>query len=297
MANGSTRGAVLLTGASTGIGRACVEHLDGLGFTVFAGVRTQSDADSLREGGSARTRPLLLDVTDAESIRVAADTVEETFPAGLSGLVNNAGIAVGGPVEFVALEEWRRVLEVNFVGQIAVTQATLPALRRARGRIVNVTSIGGRLATPFFGPYNASKFALEAVTEALRLELRRFGVQVSAVEPGAVATPIWDKGRAASEQLLGSMGADGLEPLRSRDRGAAQGHRQRRERGRAADRGGKGGRARTDREPPEGPLRRGARREDPARPLACAAKPHDGQTHRAQDGALTPARPRDGAER
>ncbi|MGO8907527.1 MAG: SDR family oxidoreductase [Solirubrobacteraceae bacterium] len=211
MANGSTRGAVLLTGASTGIGRACVEHLDGLGFTVFAGVRTQSDADSLREGGSARTRPLLLDVTDAESIRVAADTVEETFPAGLSGLVNNAGIAVGGPVEFVALEEWRRVLEVNFVGQIAVTQATLPALRRARGRIVNVTSIGGRLATPFFGPYNASKFALEAVTEALRLELRRFGVQVSAVEPGAVATPIWDKGRAASEQLLGSMGADGLE--------------------------------------------------------------------------------------
>ncbi len=210
MANGSTRGAVLVTGASTGIGRSCVEHLDALGFTAFAGVRKQADADSLSAAGSARTQPLLLDVTDGESIIAAARAIDEAHPAGLAGLVNNAGIALGGPLEFVALDEWRYQLEVNFIGQVAVTQATLPALRRARGRIVNVSSIGGRLATPFFGPYNASKFALEAVTDTLRLELRRFGVEVSAVEPGAVSTPIWEKGRATSERVRANIPAEGL---------------------------------------------------------------------------------------
>jgi NAD(P)-dependent dehydrogenase (short-subunit alcohol dehydrogenase family) len=209
------RGAVLISGASTGIGRACAEHLDQLGFTVFAGVRRPSDADSLNGGGAARIRPVMLDVTDGESIAAALRTVEEASPAGLAGLVNNAGVSVGGPLEFVTLDDWRRQLEVNFIGQVAVTQAALPALRKARGRIVNMTSIGGRLASPFLGPYNASKFALEAITDALRLELRAFGIQVAAVEPGAVATPIWEKGRATAEQATADMPAEALSLYRA----------------------------------------------------------------------------------
>jgi len=205
------RGAVLISGASTGIGRACTEHLDSLGFTIFAGVRKQSDADSVRGAGSGRTQPLMLDVTESESIAAAMRTVDEAAPAGLAGLVNNAGISVGGPLEFVAIDEWRRQLEVNFIGQVAITQAALPALRKARGRIVNMTSIGGRLASPFLGPYNASKYALEAVTDALRLELRQFGVEVAAVEPGAVVTPIWEKGRASAEQAAASMPAEAMQ--------------------------------------------------------------------------------------
>jgi NAD(P)-dependent dehydrogenase (short-subunit alcohol dehydrogenase family) len=206
-----SRGAVLISGASTGIGRACTEHLAGLGFTIFAGVRKQSDADSLRGDGSGCTQPLIMDVTESESIASAMRIVDEASPAGLAGLVNNAGISVGGPLEFVAIEDWRHQLEVNFIGQVAVTQAALPALRKARGRIVNMTSIGGRLASPFLGPYNASKYALEAVTDALRLELRQFGVQVAAVEPGAVATPIWEKGRASAEQATANMPAEALK--------------------------------------------------------------------------------------
>jgi len=206
-----SRGAVLISGASTGIGRACAEHLDNLGFTVFAGVRKQSDGDSLRESGSGRTQPVMLDVTDGESIVSALQAVGEASPAGLAGLVNNAGVSAGGPLEFVALDDWRHALEVNFIGQVAVTQAALPALRKARGRIVNMTSIGGRLASPFLGPYNASKYALEAVTDALRVELRQFGIEVAAVEPGAVATPIWEKGRASAEQATASMPEEALK--------------------------------------------------------------------------------------
>jgi NAD(P)-dependent dehydrogenase (short-subunit alcohol dehydrogenase family) len=208
-------GAALISGASTGIGRACAEHLDQLGFTVFAGVRKQSDADSLSGGGRKRIRPLMLDVTDAGSIAAAMRTVEEASPAGLAGLVNNAGVSVGGPLEFVTLDDLRRQLEVNFIGQVAVTQAALPALRKARGRIVNMTSIGGRLASPFLGPYNASKFALEAVTDALRIELRQFGIEVAAVEPGAVATPIWEKGRASAEQATADMPPEALSLYRA----------------------------------------------------------------------------------
>ncbi|MGA8746327.1 MAG: SDR family oxidoreductase [Solirubrobacterales bacterium] len=211
MADDPSRGTVLISGASTGIGRACAEHLDSLGFTVFAGVRKQSDADSLLGAGSGRARPLMLDVTDSESIAAAMRTVDEASPAGLAGLLNNAGISVGGPLEFVPIDDWRRQLEVNFLGQVALTQAALPALRRARGRIVNMTSIGGRLASPFLGPYNASKYALEAVTDALRLELRQFGIEVAAVEPGAVATPIWEKGRASAEQATTNMPAEALQ--------------------------------------------------------------------------------------
>jgi NAD(P)-dependent dehydrogenase (short-subunit alcohol dehydrogenase family) len=209
MSESQTRGAVLVTGASTGIGRACAEHLDGLGFTVFAGVRKQSDADSLRELGAARIQPVMLDVTDGDSIAAAVATIAAAAPDGLVGLVNNAGVGFGGPLEFVPLEQWRGQMEVNFIGQVAVTQATLPALRRAKGRIVNITSIGGRVASPYFGPYNASKFALEAVTDSLRRELRGSGIEVVAIEPGAVATPIWDKGRSTAERMVAGMPAEG----------------------------------------------------------------------------------------
>lgn len=205
------RGAILITGASTGIGRACSEHLDSLGFTVFAGVRKQSDADSLRGAGSGRTQPLMLDVTEGESIITSMHSVDEAAPGGLAGLVNNAGVSMGGPLEFVTIDDWRRQFEVNLIGQVAVTQAALPALRKARGRIVNMTSIGGRVASPFLAPYTASKFALEAVTDALRLELRQFGIDVAAVEPGAVVTPIWEKGRASAEQAATDMPAEALK--------------------------------------------------------------------------------------
>jgi NAD(P)-dependent dehydrogenase (short-subunit alcohol dehydrogenase family) len=209
--------AALITGASTGIGRATALRLARGGWTVLAGVRDPAAGELLQQGlpegsagraGSGRVIPLTLDVTDAEQISAAARRVEEEAaggpePAlgGLDALVNNAGIAVGGPLELVPLPELRRQLEVNVVGQVAVMQALLPALRRARGRIVLVSSVGGRVATPFLAPYQASKHALEALGDALRLELRSSHVRVALVEPGSVATPMWDKGRDEADRL------------------------------------------------------------------------------------------------
>jgi NAD(P)-dependent dehydrogenase (short-subunit alcohol dehydrogenase family) len=196
-------GAIVVTGASTGIGEATAVHLRELGFEVFAGVRKDADAERL---GAQAVRPLRLDVTDAASIETARHEVEEALGGGrLAGLVNNAGIAVSAPLEFVPLDRLRQQLEVNLIGQIAVTQAFLPMLRRARGRIVNVSSIGGRVALPLLGPYAASKFALEAASDSLRRELRHLGVKVCVVEPGGVKTPIWQKGNAAADEIIGSM--------------------------------------------------------------------------------------------
>jgi NAD(P)-dependent dehydrogenase (short-subunit alcohol dehydrogenase family) len=184
----------LVTGASTGIGRACALHLAGLGLHVLAGVRDPADAPDGLE-------PIRLDVTSEADIAAAAERVG----AELHALVNNAGIAVSGPVEVVPIEEWRRQLEVNLLGQIAVTQAVLPAIFRARGRIVNMSSIGGRVASPLFGPYAASKFALEAVGDALRRESAAHGVRVVSVEPGGIATPIWGKGMDDARRIMGGM--------------------------------------------------------------------------------------------
>jgi NAD(P)-dependent dehydrogenase (short-subunit alcohol dehydrogenase family) len=193
------RGAVVITGASTGIGRACALHLDRLGFRVFAGVRTSQDAESLKRAPAQRITPLLIDVTDGASVRAAADEVAAVLgDAGLSGVVNNAGIVVSGPLEFLPESEIRKQFEVNVIGQITVIQAFLPLLRKARGRIVNMSSISGRMAFPFLGPYSASKFALEAITDSLRLELLPWGITVSIIEPGAVKTPIWEKSRIAA---------------------------------------------------------------------------------------------------
>jgi NAD(P)-dependent dehydrogenase (short-subunit alcohol dehydrogenase family) len=194
--------AVVITGASTGIGRACAMELDRRGFRVFAGVRSQQAVETLKAEMSSRATPLLLDVTEADTIAAAVETVAKTMGnAGLAGLVNNAGIVVSGPVEVVPLHIWRRQLEVNVIGQVAMIQAFLPLLRKARGRVVNISSINGALATPYLGPYSASKFALEAVTDALRVELRPWGIYVSAVEPGPIKTPIWQKSVAAADQL------------------------------------------------------------------------------------------------
>jgi NAD(P)-dependent dehydrogenase (short-subunit alcohol dehydrogenase family) len=212
---------VLVTGASTGIGRATALLLDSRGFTVFAGVRKPADGESLRASGSDRMKPLILDVTIADHIAQAARTItEHVGAAGLSGLVNNAGIAAAAPLEFVPIEDFRRQLEVNVVGQLAVTQAMLPLLRLACGRIVNVTSIGGLIAGPMLGPYHASKFALEALTDTLRAELAPWGIQVAAIEPGQIATPIWGTSAATSERMLAATVAEATELYGARIAGA-----------------------------------------------------------------------------
>lgn len=181
----------MVTGASTGIGRETARRLATGGFEVFGTVRRAPDADSLRAEGIA---PVFMDVTDGGSIAAARMTVLAALgERSLVGLVNNAGVPAAGPLEFLPLDQLRRVLEVNVVGVVAVTQAFLPDLRRSQGRIVNVSSISGRIAMPFGGPYSASKFALEAISDSLRRELQASGVRVIVIEPGSVRTPIWEK--------------------------------------------------------------------------------------------------------
>ena len=192
--------AVLVTGASTGIGRACAMHCARRGWQVFAGVRSAAHGDALRALEAAIT-PLILDVTVAEQLAAAADTVAAGAAGGLHGLVNNAGIAVAGPLEFLPLAAFRQQLEVNVVGQLAVTQALLPLLRQAHGRIINISSVSGRVAAPLLGAYAASKFALEALTDALRAELQPWRMHVCSVQPGPIDTPIWAKSRLAAEAL------------------------------------------------------------------------------------------------
>lgn len=205
-ANGHGSGQiVVITGASTGIGRACAMRLEKMGMYVFAGVRKTADGQALAEG-RPRITPVIIDVTDHATIDAAKATVAAAAGGrGIAGLVNNAGIGVGGPLEFIEIDEMRRQFEVNVFGQLAVTQAFLPMLRTAQGRIVNIGSIGGRLASPFIAPYSASKFAMEALTDALRIELRPWKVDVMIVEPGSIATSIWDKAKATTADLERDM--------------------------------------------------------------------------------------------
>ena len=208
-------GAVLISGCSTGIGRATALHLDAQGFTVYAGVRKESDAEALRKEGSERLQTLQLDVTDPQAIRAAAESLgTELGDQGLAGLVNNAGISVNGPLEFIPLDELRRQLEVNTVSVVAMSQAFLPLIRKARGRLVHIGSIGGRNATPMLGPYSASKFALEAIAEAQRRELGPWGIEVVLIEPGAIKSAIWEKGLSDSEQMLANGSPRELELYR-----------------------------------------------------------------------------------
>jgi NAD(P)-dependent dehydrogenase (short-subunit alcohol dehydrogenase family) len=183
----------LVTGASRGIGRAVASRLAERGWEVYAGVRRREDADALNADQS-RISPVILDVTDEQQI-AALDGV---LPEDLDAVINNAGIVVDGPVEAISPAELRRQLEVNVVAQITVTQAVLPRLRRSRGRVLFVSSVSGRAVTPWLGAYSASKFALEALADALRIELRPWGIKVILIEPGNTDTDLW---RSADKQL------------------------------------------------------------------------------------------------
>jgi len=192
---------VLVTGASTGIGRATALRLDASGWKVFAGVRREADAESLRAEASPHLVPVILDVTEPDQIAAVAGQLEGEIDGGLDGLVNNAGVAIPGPLETIPIEDFRRQLEVNLVAYVAVTQALLPQIRRAEGRIVFVSSIGGRIAFPFGGPYHASKFGTEAIGDVFRQELRPWGLRVSIIEPGSIDTPIWERGQRKGEEI------------------------------------------------------------------------------------------------
>jgi NAD(P)-dependent dehydrogenase (short-subunit alcohol dehydrogenase family) len=215
---GLARPAVLVTGASKGIGEACALRLAREGFYVFAGVRSAADGESLIGHGGTDVEPVMLDITDAGQVDAVARRIDEaTGGRGLQALVNNAGVAVAGPLEFLPLDELRRQLEINVIGQIAVTQACLPLLRRARaadgadgraGRIVFMSSISGRSALPFTGAYGASKHAIEAAADALRVELHPAGLSVSLVEPGTIATPIWATALEAGNRNIERMPPD-----------------------------------------------------------------------------------------
>ena len=204
---------VVITGASSGLGRACALHLEQRGFRVFAGVRSEADGEKLRaEASSARLQPLILDVTDQKSIRAAAESVTEAVNGqGLWALVNNAGTCVSAPLECVPPAQLRQQLDINVIGSVAVTQVFLPQLRRTRGRVVNISSGLGAVALPYLGAYAAGQFAKEGMSDALRRELRPFGVSVSVVRPGAIMTPLWGKvretGKEALEQAPGDVAA------------------------------------------------------------------------------------------
>ncbi len=197
---------VVVTGASSGIGAATARRLAARGFFVLAGVRRDVDAQALRNDG---IEPVRLDVTDANDIAALVDRVDgdgEQRP--LRALVNNAGIPVNAPVEVLPLHDWRRLFDVNLFGQIAVTQALLPALLRSRGTMVNVSSVGGKVALPTYGAYAGAKFALEAVSDALRREVTPFGVKVVVVQPGAVVTQMSSHGIDTANELAADMTPD-----------------------------------------------------------------------------------------
>jgi len=205
---------VLVTGASTGIGAATVAELVSRGFRVWAGVRGEDAAARLADEHGDSVRLLRLDVTDAAAVAAAGEQVTAAGP--LHGLVNNAGVALPGPLEFLPVAAVREQLEVNLLGQLAVTQAMLPALRAAAGRIVMVGSIGGRIAAPMLGAYHASKFGLVGLTDTLRAELAPWHIRVILIEPGAIATPIWSRGAATADRLEGQL------PAKARDLYAGQ---------------------------------------------------------------------------
>ncbi|MBD3400847.1 MAG: SDR family NAD(P)-dependent oxidoreductase [Candidatus Coatesbacteria bacterium] len=201
---------VLITGTSTGIGEAAARLLAERGWRVYAGVRREADAESWRAAGLAGLSPLFCDVTDQEQIRAAVATIAAEG-GGLDALVNNAGVSAAGPLEYLEPAELCRVLEVNVVGQQALTRACLPLLRRNRGRIVFIGSVSGRTAMPLVGAYCMSKYALEALADAWRVELRPWEVGVILLEPGPIATPIWDKVAAERTRRLSELDSEALE--------------------------------------------------------------------------------------
>lgn len=200
----------MVTGAGSGIGEACTIRLSQMGWRVFAGVFDEAQFADIEHRRLAGVEPLLLDITRADAIAAAAAAIAaDVGERGLTGLVNNAGIGVLGPLEFVPIDQLRLQLEVNLIGHVAVTQACLPLLLKAGGRIVNIASLAGRLCLPLFGPYAISKFGMEAVSDALRQELRPWNVHVACIEPGLVNTPILSKSEAAADAALAAMTDEG----------------------------------------------------------------------------------------
>jgi NAD(P)-dependent dehydrogenase (short-subunit alcohol dehydrogenase family) len=199
------KGTILVTGASSGIGRACALRFAEVGYRVLAGVRKESDGEALRAECSGLIEPVLLDVTSPPSIAGALTAVGDQP---LAGLINNAGIATLGPLELLSVDAWRRQFEVNVIGLVAVTQACIPLLRRGPGRIVNIGSIAGRSALPGSGAYDSTKFAVEAISDVLRMELRAWGIAVALIEAGAIATPIWDKSQREADELSQQVGPE-----------------------------------------------------------------------------------------
>ena len=209
---------VVITGTSTGIGAASALLLAEKGFRVFAGVRNDADGDALVARSSGELTPIPIDITDEASISAAVDAVEGAVgERGLFGLVNNAGIVKPGPLELQPMADFRRQLEVNLIGQVAVTQAFLPLIRRGKGRIVNVGSIGGRVVLPLHGAYSASKFGMEAVSDALRLELRQWRIPVSHIDPGATETAIFGKTLDAIDEMEKTLREQGTRRVRRAD--------------------------------------------------------------------------------
>jgi short-subunit dehydrogenase len=204
--NQKSKDAVVITGASTGVGKATALLLERQGYQVFAGVRQQKDADSLKLNSSGNLTPIILDVTKTEQIKSAAGIVKLAVgETGLRGLVNNAGILVDGPLEYLDIDELRWQFEVNVIGQVAVTQAFLPMIRQAKGRIINIGSVSGKISSPFFSALCASKFALEALNDALRMELHPWGIEVVLIEPGSIASTAPDKVEASLQKKLANM--------------------------------------------------------------------------------------------
>lgn len=202
--------AVLITGASSGIGKACALALANRGVHVFSAVRSEKDLQRLANEGSDNLTPIILDVISASSIAASVATITPALNGKhFIGLVNNAGVMVSGPLEFVSQQDLQTQLDVNVVGQMAVTRAFLPLLREYHGRIVNIGSTSGHIPSAFTGPYCASKFALRALTDVLRMELRPFGIHVAMLEPGVIATPIWEKVIAAEDKLASAMTSKG----------------------------------------------------------------------------------------
>lgn len=205
-------GSFVVTGASSGIGAAITEELDRRGHDVYAGVRSDTAAAEVADRCSKRVLPVRLDVTDAEQVAESTALIRAAVGRyGLDGLVNNAGIALGGPVEFLPLDEWRDQFEVNVFGQVAVTQGLMSSLRAARGRIVFIGSVAGMVSSPFGAPYGASKHAIAAVAQSLRTEMAPWGVRVSLVEPGAVGTAIWEKGADTVGRVKALVGEQAME--------------------------------------------------------------------------------------
>jgi NAD(P)-dependent dehydrogenase (short-subunit alcohol dehydrogenase family) len=198
-----TQEIVIITGASSGIGEATARELARRGFHVLAGIRRNQDADAIR---GLNIEPLILDITKPDHIRALADRVHgDRQGRAVRALMNNAGMGVNAPVEVFAIDEWRRLFEVNFFGHIAVTQTLLPALIRSKGRVINISSVGGKIAMATYGPYASTKFALEAVSDSLRREIAPLGVQVVVVEPAAVRTKIGDRAIARAQEVASTM--------------------------------------------------------------------------------------------